>query len=224
MMMKYTKILAAGAFALLSGAQAHAAAVLTLGDLINTNGSITVGDKVFSNFAYTGSGNVPVAALINVTGGIFSGNIGLKFEGNWSTISPVGDDSIIAYTVTVTDPDFKIIGAVVSSDASVVGGFGYVSITDSFSSPNDNDTITSFIAVPGNTQLTSTVNFASPVSVLDATKDIQLGAFGGLAQLTTIFQTYIQQGPDRTPTVPTPAALPMGLVGLVGIVLARRRR
>ena len=78
------------------------ALAISLGELIAENGTIMVGDKLFSEFAT----NRP---LVEVEGQTFSGNAGLGFTST-SNI-PMGDTrppGNISFTVTALDPNFRI--------------------------------------------------------------------------------------------------------------------
>lgn len=107
----------ASALSMVSG-QARA---VSLGELISTQGSITIGDKQFSNFRYTANGftndltgsvwgnteadYLAQARLVTVTGDIQDGNYGLDFMSNWHAENGVEASFGIDYAVTVLDPN-----------------------------------------------------------------------------------------------------------------------
>ena len=99
------------------------AVAISLGELIETNGSIEVGDKLFSDFAT----NRP---FLQVEGRTFSGNAGLGFmsTGNIpSGVTPL--PSNISFTVTALDPNFRIT-AFSSAVGTLPTGTGTVLIID----------------------------------------------------------------------------------------------
>ena len=65
----------------LSLCAAEAARADTLANLIANNGSIIQGDKLFDNFSYSATGDMPTAANINVIGVTVDGNFGVRFQG-----------------------------------------------------------------------------------------------------------------------------------------------
>ncbi len=113
----------------LVGGQAQA---VSLGELISSQGSITVGDKQFSNFRYTANGftndltgltwgnteadYLAQARMVTVTGDVQDGNYGLDFMSNWHAEGGVEASFGIDYLVTVLDPakylsDFHLDGS-----------------------------------------------------------------------------------------------------------------
>ena len=118
---KWSPLLCCLLFLLLVLVSAQAGAI-TLGELELTNGTITVGDKLFSNFATN-------APFIEVDGRTFGDNAGLNF----TSMPDFGPDfsatTNISFTVTALDPLFRISGF-----NSAVGGLpegtGTVGITD----------------------------------------------------------------------------------------------
>ena len=213
-----SKILVVGTMLGLTALSAKAETVTLESPL--RGGTVTSGDKLFSGFTYAGTGRVPTAALINITPITLDGNFGIQVQGGFSAFNGETNDVLITYTVTVTDPTKAISDAHISSNAAVLQGeVGAVAITDSFT--EFAETINSFTAVPGTTKLTDSIVFDHTVTVLHASKDILLTAApGALVVLSAINQTYSQV----TVEIPSPAALPVGLVGLGGLALLRRRK
>lgn len=84
----------------------------TLGNLVTSGGSLTIGDKLFSGFSYTATGLSGFdAATISVTASIGAGGVYyLTYGGNMQLAGTVGAtaDLLLGYTVTVTDPGWKI--------------------------------------------------------------------------------------------------------------------
>lgn len=80
-----------------------AQASITLGNLVADNGSITIGDKTFSGFGYSGA--IPDAADLNVSASIVNGIYYLDFSGpvavnNLHGSAELGEDLVLKYTVT----------------------------------------------------------------------------------------------------------------------------
>ena len=98
------------------------ATAITIGELERDNGTITVGDKLFSNF----TSNIP---FIEVTRRTFGSNAGLNFSSNPNFGPDFSGTSNIGFTVTALDPLFRISGY-----NSAVGGLpegtGTVDISD----------------------------------------------------------------------------------------------
>jgi len=191
------------------------AQVFNLQDLITNNGVIVNGDKVFSNFTYLSTGDMPVAAGVNVVPITVAGNLGIQFQGGFTDLAGGGSsDALITYIVTATG-GFQITDAHIDGNPDVVGGTGAISVTESFT-PDAPNTMSIFDIVPGSTQVSDSTIFATPHTSLHVQKDI-LGVAGtGLATLSFVNQTYSQ-----TPE-PGSLALLMGL-GVTGTTFAYAR-
>jgi hypothetical protein len=79
-------------------------ATFDLVTLIQSHGTITVGDKLFSNFS--AAPDVEVGGVTITT--LNSGELGLRFSGSDTVVHGEVATSFIGYTVTVTDPAFLI--------------------------------------------------------------------------------------------------------------------
>jgi hypothetical protein len=213
----------------------------TLAELIRTEGSIKVGDKVFSNFSYSATGDMPTAGLVNVLPKTdLAGNFGITFQGLFTDLSSTvgGSDALIGYRVTVVDPNFLITDAHMRSNVNVVGGStGIGTIDETFQAVqpplpslagqiNENFDIQLLAPGDGN-QLEDHVDFFNPVGpgdgyrVIDVRKDIGLLAITGAATVSFIDQTFSQ-----TAIVPLPPAILGGaaLMSLAGGTHFLRRR
>ena len=98
-----------------------------LGELIRTEGSIEIGDKIFSDFGFTGS-NTLTAGDITVTPSINQGVYFLVFQGGFIDL-PGGSysDWGLFYTATSTGPGISMI----DQSFNLTGGVGVVTIGES---------------------------------------------------------------------------------------------
>ena len=96
-------------------------------------GTKTCGDKLFSDFSYSSTNNMPAASGVNVDCVTVAGNLCLEFSGGFVDL-PGGDasDALIKYTVTVTAPGVFIHDAEIQGNPAVINGTGSMSITDTF--------------------------------------------------------------------------------------------
>lgn len=242
--LKAVAVMAVATGALVSG-QAQA---ISLADLISNNGTITVGDKLFSDFGYIATGfdnhaTDPVsfwggtpadylaqAAFIEVVGETVAGNYGLKFIGDWHVHSGESASAQFSYKVTVTDPayylsDFHMYGA------PSVTGAASVKVTESLGGVPSHDPIpvvppsllTIYDGLDLGTQLSDVAYTAAgvyPTSAFIET-DIRLSAMvGGTANLGHVQQMFSQS------PVPEPSTYAMALAGLaaMGLVVRRKNR
>jgi hypothetical protein len=202
------------------------ATAILLADLIaNPADSIVVGDKIFTGFGYSGTGDMPTASLVNVLGLRDSaGNWGLRFQGSFLDLPGGGNsDAHISFMVEVSpqaDPVTPIIDAHLSISGTGVAGDESAFIVDETLS--NGTTLEAFVTTigPGAQQnkLTDAKTFA-PVTKLNVVKDILAIAAAGSSlpsRGTVIDQSFSQ--------VPEPSSV--ALVGLSSLALAgiRRRR
>jgi len=240
----------AGLLSTVSGAWAT-----TLGDLVTrvgttnqwvTNGgSITVGDKIFSNFSY--SFNVGTAANALLPGGInvnplnppnsppaVVNEIGIQFQGGFTASANSLSDFLIGYTVSIVPASagtFRITDADMVSNIDPSGtGIGFGKITETFTAlvpptPPILTQVTNFNFAPsGPNQPTGHTDFPSPgYTSIAVAKDIVLNNTGGTGAVAL---SFVDQQYSQTQTVPVPAAAWMGmstLAGLGGLGVLRRR-
>ncbi|XAL99126.1 PEP-CTERM sorting domain-containing protein [Phycisphaeraceae bacterium D3-23] len=192
-----------------------------LADLIDNDGSVIVGDKLFSNFDYVAGGDMPDASGVTVVDLVDGfGNFGIQFQGAFMDLAGGGaSDALITFDVTVLDPNFEISSALLAGDLAIVNGSGgssFGGVTESFLTANASDTLSIFTGTAG-TQLSDSVSFLQPVSTLTVQKDIILFAQDGDADAVTI--STIDQSFEQ---IPEPGSL--ALLGLGALAMVRRRR
>jgi len=213
---------------------ASSAKAATLLELAARQGTIQVGDKLFSNFTYSGTGQMP--SDVNVIGITdTAGNYGIRFQGGFSdAVGGGASDALITYTVTVLDPNFVITDAHMASNIAVIGAVD----------PLANGTITeTFVAVVPPTPSLNAVfvtnfNFNNILvqpsadyvwgipgyTVINVSKDIKLDA--GTQGIGSVDLSFVDQTFSQT-AVPVPAAAWTGismLAGLGAIGAFRKRR
>jgi hypothetical protein len=210
---------------------------VTLADLIANNGTITSGDKVFSNFTYqvTAGSTLTAASGVNVSAIQTFGNYGLEFQGGWQNTS-VGTtaDALITYVVTAPGPyiiDNELYGnpfvlagnaAGQSGTVSIVETLHGVAVNSSIGVPLEIHDIASYNAVTGNTDhqtvLSDHQTFAN-VNTLKASKDMLFTNNGLTPSLSFVDQTFSQSN------VPEPGVLGMLLSsGIAGSLFLIRRK
>jgi PEP-CTERM motif-containing protein len=159
------------------GANTAHAVTVNLGDLIRTSGSLTLDDKVFSNFGFAVTGNVtPTAASgINVIGTVldatheqltFQG----AFNGGGNGVAGTGD-ILISYNVATTNGAALIHDIALSFNGVVISPTAQASVTETaFSGLNVVGQV--FVNTPSNLGA-NTINLAGgPFSSILVQKDI----------------------------------------------------
>jgi hypothetical protein len=204
---------------------------IPLTSLAGTGNSILVGDKVFDNFSYSNTGDMPAVSQVNITPMIttIAGQTvwGFQVEGLFTDSSAAGgSDAVLNYRVTVTDPSaFMISDAHLSGDTDVIGT-GFVKVTETWTPNAGAEKIRIYDIQPGGlTQLSDAIDFDVPASSLDVSKNIAAsiadGSTGSNATVTSINQFY-SQTPGTGGGTPEPATL--SVLGLGGLVVLGRRR
>ena len=204
----------------------------TLATYIATYGGNTgcqIGDKIFSNFVYTGpsgTGTAPTSGGITVntvdgTNNIFPGDIGLSFNGTWDATAGQTADGNIAFDVTVAGGGPQEIEDAGIVQSGGVTGNGQAKVTENGCS----GAVYPCTATWGVVTLQSgqTDNFANdtiftPTGTISVTKDINVIGSNGTASITNVVDVFSQT------TVPEPRTVSLFLsLGLfAGIVLRKK--
>jgi hypothetical protein len=188
-------------------------------------GTLQIGDKLFSNFTYSHTGDMPDATGVNVITGTDSlGNFGLRFQGGFhDNAGGNSSDALIGYKVTVTDPSFVITDAHLTSNQSVQGPLASLTISENFAGTTNQLFTGTFNNADGNPvgtpKFTDVTFFDVGHSSLTVTKDIlaQAGS-DGIATLSQVDQTFSQNH------IPEPSSVVLLACGSVILGLVARRR
>jgi len=208
--------------------QSNSVGFRTLAELLSDpTGGIVVGDKIFTGFSYSRTGDMPAPEDVRVLGlRDLSGNWGVSLHGAFLDLPGGGpSDAVVRFMAQVdveTAPQFLI------SDVNLfVGGVGlgdesFFSVDESFAEkPNEglNAFATTLGAGPAEQQLSDSVVFGSPVIKLNVVKDIlAIAASTGNqpARATVIDQSFSQ--------IPEPTTLAMAGLSCLAMAGASRRR
>jgi hypothetical protein len=199
--------------------------------LANVPGAtIVVGDKTFSSFTYTTTGDMPPAPLVNVIPITDNaGNFGIRFQGAFidTTGAVGGSDALITYNVTA-DASHLISDAHLEGNPSRLGPLGSMSVTETFLPLGANGQFTMKIYDDQNVnppKLVDNTVFTTPVKTLSVQKDIL-----GLAKVNpnspdlpgTVTLSFVDQSFSQI-VIPEPATMALLFAGTFGFVLMRRR-
>ncbi len=242
-------VLAVAAIASLAATQATAAHInltpaggngtvsstnVTLADLIaDAQGSVTVGDKVFTGFGYSFGGDMPASSQIQVLGLKDAvGNWGLRFQGPFLDL-PGGpgngaSDAHISFAVEVapaqaaqgiriTDANLQIFGVGAGEDSQFSVDEGFAGLTELLNTHYS--TLGAATVANPDFQQSDSVIFGTPQLKLFVVKDILALANVNstqAARVTVIDQSFSQ--------IPEPTSMVLfGVAGMGMVAVARRR-
>jgi hypothetical protein len=207
--------------------QTKAAITDNLQNLATTGGSLTVGDKTFSNFSFLASGLTSFdASKIQVTASFAGGTYFLTWGGNISLVSgsgaPVTADLLLNYRVTAATGMINMIDQQFTGSVQPSGG-AFLAIDETARDINGNLVANSHLdandisdpsAEPGDN-----LNLTPAQQVIDITKDIAFGIVnGGMISVSEIRQSFHQ-----IPEAGTTSMLVVGL-GILGFVVRQKIR
>jgi hypothetical protein len=193
--------------------QTRAVTTDNLEHLATANGSLTIGDKTFSNFDFLASGLTSFdASQIRVTASVANGVYYLTYAGNISLVSggPATADLLLNYRVTAATGLINMIDQLYTGSAQPIGG-SFLSIDETVRDINGNLVANSHLdgndlsdpsPEPGDNL------FINPaLDTIDVTKDIAFGSVnGGFISISEVRQSFHQ--------VPEPGTMASFVLGL----------
>lgn len=201
---------------------------VTLDSLLVPSTTYTVGDKLFSDFTYAFTGDMPPATGINVIPIVDDfGNFGIRLQGGFVDLPGGGaSDSLVTFNVTALDPELLISDAHLAANVALVGP-GLASVTETFVPLFPTMSLLVY-DTPGATLLTDSAVFDVPLRTLPVQKDILLfstGVWPNFATLSFVDQTFSQIPDPNQGEIAEPATLSLaGLISLfLGAIYMRRR-
>ncbi len=213
---------------LISTATSSAATIIgtpvKLSTLIDGGGSVTAGDKTFTNFTYLFTNDMPGATGVNIVPIQDDlGNYGIQIQAAFIDLpsSQGGSDAKLSYTVTAGS-NRLISDAHMAGNPNLLGTTGSVSVTETFLPLGANGEFTMEIyddeghPVP---QLMDSTVFTQPAKSVNVQKDILIivPTGGQSGTISFIDQTFSQI------EVPEPALGLLMLGSVAGFAFLRRR-
>lgn len=226
---------ALAAVAVLGLGSSFAAAGTSLDSLL-TGGSLTVGDKIFSNFSYQGTGvaanQVQVVSAPGTTDGV-------EFQFKWSSTGGANEDSVVRYQVHVSDASQNLITAVgLHFDGAAMGSnpLTTASVTETINNMDGQQLGKISVVAAGGFPTRSNASFTLGSSARDLflTKDIAVHSAvesSDVASIGLVDNAFAPpgnvpgNGPGPGTSVPLPPAAwaALSLVGLGCLSPLRRR-
>jgi hypothetical protein len=236
--MRKLRVLLAFAFFAFSVARVDAESILLM-DLIDGDGSIVHGDKLFDNFGLEVVDTIglgfPAIGTIVVEGITRNGEHGLRFTGSLSATGqpegPSGFGIVLNYSVTSLDPKFLIHDLTIASGVTVQNGgvllteqaFGPDSLLLADASASAGGV---FPTDPSVTEIIDHQEFGGDVSSIDVRSAFSL--FGARTQFCSpcgsASISYIDQTFSQTQVVPEPGTFVLLCIGFAAVRCARLRR
>ncbi len=199
-----------------------------LSSLLTPGGTIGAGDKTFTNFTYSFTGDMPDPVSVNVIPITDDfGNFGIRFQGAFIDTTGVagGSDALITYTVTAALGRL-ISDAHLQGNPSLLGQFGSMSVTETFLPLSQVPPYRMRIYDDQNlgTKMVDSTAF-TPTQSLNVQKDIL-----GLAKInpndpegpSTVTLSFVDQTFSQI-IIPEPTAGLLLACAGVGLAMARRR-
>ena len=206
--------------------QTQAATTDNLQHLADTDGSLTIGDKTFSNFDFLASGLTSFdASQIQVTASVANGTYFLTWAGNISLVSGSGSitaDLLLNYRVTAATGLIDMIDQSYTGSAQPTGG-SFLAIDETVRDSQGNLVANSHLdgndlsdpsEEPGDN-----LHLNPPQPTIDITKDIAFGIVnGGFVTISEIRQSFHQ--------IPESGTVSMLVLGsaIVGFVVRQKLR
>lgn len=183
-------------------------------ETLTNGGTLLVGDKLFADFFISGDF---AADEVDVTPIKDSHGYGIRFSGGFVALGGETRDMILAYSVSVTNPQLLITNVHLRFNGNVIGT-GLAEVVEQVFNTN--------LVFLGQLEVfrTATTNqfedilyINPPQSKLIISKDVLLTArLVGSASISTIDQTFSQ--------IPEPSVFVLTVFGLVGLWSLRRRK
>ena len=128
------RVIPLGVLGVVLAVSASQAATVPLSDLLNGE-TFTSGDKVFSNFTYNITEDMPAADAVTVTDiRDADGNYGIRFQGGFiDRAGGTSSDALITFDVSVAPGVDRVISdAHLAANPAVFNGEGVASVTETF--------------------------------------------------------------------------------------------
>jgi hypothetical protein len=196
------------------------AAIVPLSDLLQPGSTIQSGDKIFTDFTYAQTGDMPAPDAVNVeTITDAQGNFGIRFQGGFvDQAGGSSSDALITFNVSVPPGSNLLISdAHLLANPAVFAGPGLASVTETFLPTIVDDKLVVYDFGNGDDKLADAIVFSQTYTTLPVQKDIILHATGAEGAVTMSFvdQTFSQ--------VPEPTSLALAAIGIMGLYLGCRR-
>jgi hypothetical protein len=180
-------------------------AATTIGDPValstlvgNASASVVAGDKRFANFSYSRAGDMPAATAIDVVPiRDDDGSFGIRIQGSFNDSPAAGSsDALITYQASVTDPQFRMIGARLSGNPFLSNSAGSINATETFLplGPSGEYTMEIYADQSLLTRTDDSVTFASSVAMLNVqTGIVAMGNGISVAGLSVMDEVFVQE-------------------------------